>query len=61
MLYKSCQEDAVLHCHAKKEWHDKPSKMDPERGPIVLPCLYRYAYHPDQNVRVCFNKFILNF
>ncbi len=52
MLYKRCHDDAENHCHAKKKWHDKPENLDPERGPIVLPCLYRYAYHPDKNVKV---------
>ncbi|XP_015923497.1 Golgi apparatus protein 1 [Parasteatoda tepidariorum] len=52
ILYKRCRADAEKHCHAKKNWHDKPSRMDPERGPMVLPCLYRYAYHPDKNVQL---------
>lgn len=52
ILYKACNEEAVKYCHAKRNWYDDPSNMDPERGPIVLPCLYRYAYHPDKNVRL---------
>ncbi|XP_064467389.1 Golgi apparatus protein 1-like [Ornithodoros turicata] len=52
LLYQQCHTEAVKYCRAKKEWHDNPSRMDPERGPIVLPCLYRYAYHPDQSVRL---------
>ncbi|XP_055943166.1 Golgi apparatus protein 1-like isoform X2 [Argiope bruennichi] len=52
VLYKRCRKEAETYCHAKKEWYDKPSRMDPERGPIVLPCLYRYAYHPDKNVQL---------
>ncbi|KAH7980254.1 hypothetical protein HPB49_014201 [Dermacentor silvarum] len=52
VLYKECRADAVTYCKAKKEWHDDPTRMDPERGPIVLPCLYRYAYHPDDSVRL---------
>ncbi|PRD28569.1 UNVERIFIED_CONTAM: Glg1 [Trichonephila clavipes] len=52
ILYKRCRKEAENYCHAKKEWYDKPSRMDPERGPIVLPCLYRYAYHPDKNVQL---------
>lgn len=51
-LYKECKQEAVSYCKAKKEWYDDPSRMDPERGPIVLPCLYRYAYHPDKNARL---------
>ncbi|OQR79285.1 Golgi apparatus protein 1-like, partial [Tropilaelaps mercedesae] len=49
-LYEACHADAVKHCHAKAEWHQNPNRMDPERGPIVLPCLYRYAYHSDKNI-----------
>lgn len=26
--------------------------MDPERGPLVLPCLHRYAYDPKPEVRL---------
>lgn len=26
--------------------------MDPERGPLVLPCLHRYAYHPEPKIRL---------
>lgn len=52
ILYKECRKDAVTYCRAKKEWYDDPTRMDPERGPIVLPCLYRYAYHPDDSVRL---------
>lgn len=26
--------------------------MDPERGPLVLPCLHRYAYHPEPTIRL---------
>jgi len=43
-LYTHCRDDAVHFCHAKKVWYDDPERMDPERGPMVLPCLYRYAY-----------------
>lgn len=57
VLYKRCHKDAEKYCHAKKDWYDKPNRMDPERGPIVLPCLYRYAYHPNKNVQV-YNLFV---
>lgn len=43
-LFKACKNDAVKMCHAKNTWNDEPSRMDPERGPLVLPCLYRYVY-----------------
>ncbi|XP_015126768.1 Golgi apparatus protein 1 [Diachasma alloeum] len=44
-LYKACKSDAVQLCNAKSAWNDDGSLMDPERGPLVLPCLYRYADH----------------
>ncbi|XP_034948080.1 Golgi apparatus protein 1 [Chelonus insularis] len=49
-LYKACKADAVQFCHAKSAWADDGSQMDPERGPLVLPCLYRYADHPQKNI-----------
>ncbi|XP_063230835.1 Golgi apparatus protein 1 [Bacillus rossius redtenbacheri] len=50
-LYRRCREDAVKLCHAKKAWTDD-GQMDPERGPLVLPCLYRYAYHAQDKMRL---------
>lgn len=48
-LYRKCREDAVRVCHAKKDWTDMEgadsAQMDPERGPLVLPCLHRNALH----------------
>lgn len=51
-LYDSCYNDAHHLCHAKKDWYDNPERMDPERGPSVLACLYRHAYHKDESVRL---------
>lgn len=52
-LYRACRADAVHFCHAKSVWAS--DGMDPERGPLILPCLYRYAYHPQKNMTVsCF-------
>ena len=51
-IYRSCHSDAVKYCHAKNGWSDQPDHMDPERGPTVLSCLYRYAYHPNHNFRL---------
>lgn len=53
-LYRACKDDAIAICHAKKSWADlnPASQTDPERGPLILPCLYRYAYHPDKNLRL---------
>ncbi|XP_015608654.1 Golgi apparatus protein 1 isoform X2 [Cephus cinctus] len=49
-LYKACKADAMHFCHAKNAWANDGIQMDPERGPLVLPCLYRYAYHPQKNM-----------
>ncbi|CAM1322896.1 GLG1 (predicted), partial [Pycnogonum litorale] len=51
-LYKACKKNAVKFCHAKDVWWDDPENMDPERGPLILPCLYRYAYHPMKEMRL---------
>lgn len=52
-LYRNCREDAIRICHAKKNWADVGSdlnQMDPDREPIILPCLYRYAYGEDKKI-----------
>ncbi|XP_065332192.1 Golgi apparatus protein 1 [Cloeon dipterum] len=49
-LYRECREDAIKSCHAKKSWSDDPNHMDPQRGPLVLPCLYRLANQDDNAV-----------
>lgn len=51
-LYRECHDNAVQFCHAKKDWTDDSGQMDPERGPLVLPCLYRYAYHSQKKMQV---------
>lgn len=53
-IHRNCKEDAVHFCHAKKTWDDLDNggQMDPERGPMVLPCLHRYAYHPEPTKRL---------
>lgn len=62
-LYKECKEDAVHFCHAKRSWDNAAlaadgndnaagDVMDPERGPMILPCLHRYAYHPEPDHRL---------
>lgn len=57
-LYSQCKDDAVRLCHAKKTWADiENEQMDPERGPLILPCLHRYAYHPDKNMQLSQNCF----
>lgn len=60
MLYTGCREDAIRLCHAKKTWADIDNEqMDPERGPMILPCLHRYAYHHDKKMQLtqtCFQE-----
>lgn len=51
-LYRACKGDAVSFCHAKHGWTDTNGQMDPERGPLVLPCLYRYAYQPRRDMQL---------
>lgn len=43
-LFDACHSDAVSFCHAKRAWNDNFDSTDPERGPLVLPCLFKYAY-----------------
>lgn len=53
-LYRACKVDATRLCHARNAWANDGRQMDPERGPLVLPCLYRHAYHPQKNMTVRF-------
>ncbi|XP_068148505.1 Golgi apparatus protein 1 isoform X1 [Drosophila tropicalis] len=51
-LYKHCRDDAIKYCKAKRQWYDDPTQtqqMDPERGPMILPCLHRMAYSEDEH------------
>jgi Golgi apparatus protein 1 len=51
-LYRECRDNAVQFCNAKKTWTDDNSQMDPERGLLVLSCLYRYAYNSQKKMQV---------
>ncbi|XP_076058388.1 Golgi apparatus protein 1 [Oratosquilla oratoria] len=55
-IYTSCNNDAVRLCHAKKDyWLTQPQSsklLSPKRGPLVLPCLFRYLYHPEEKFRL---------
>jgi Golgi apparatus protein 1 len=51
-LYRECHDNAVKFCNVKEPWADESGQMDPEKGRLVLPCLYRYAYHPQQKMKV---------
>ncbi|EDW70463.1 Golgi apparatus protein 1 isoform X2 [Drosophila virilis] len=49
-LYKHCRDDAIKYCRAKRQWDDiQDVQMDPERGPMILPCLHRMAYSEDEH------------
>lgn len=52
-LYRSCKEDAIRICHAKKSWADiNNDQMDPDREPMILPCLYRIAYSTETKMKL---------
>ena len=50
-LYGQCLADAVQFCHAPANWSE--DAIGPQRNPLVLPCLYRFAYHPKPTAMVC--------
>ncbi|CAG0914941.1 unnamed protein product [Notodromas monacha] len=52
LLYRSCKRDARDHCSAKEKWGGEPGSYDPERGLVVLSCLYHLALHPEDNLRL---------
>lgn len=57
LLYRSCKDDAVTKCHATNSWVEEPNR--PENAPLILPCLYRYAYHENPDLRlkpICFEQ-----
>ncbi|XP_014362767.2 Golgi apparatus protein 1 [Papilio machaon] len=43
-LYKACIYDAVTQCKAKLQWADA-SEHQSAKDPLILPCLYNYAYN----------------
>ncbi|KAF2365312.1 Cysteine-rich Golgi apparatus protein 1 repeat [Trinorchestia longiramus] len=51
-LYSACYNDSVTKCHAKTSWATLGQDTSPERGALVLPCLFRYIYNPDPKFRV---------
>lgn len=57
-LYNACRDDAAKYCNVRGAWDDKVYN-DPENGPQVLPCLYRYAYNEDKDKQLkeqCFEQ-----
>ena len=51
-LYTECLADAVHFCGAPKNWTEDPQTSGPSPNPLVLPCLYRYAYHSDAKTKL---------
>lgn len=51
-LYRQCKDDAIHLCHAKKSWDNTDQDMDPDRGPLILTCLYRYAYSTENRAQL---------
>ncbi|XP_054282392.1 Golgi apparatus protein 1-like [Macrosteles quadrilineatus] len=45
-LFRACHAEAVKLCHARRAWHSETS-MNPDSGPLVLPCLFRYIYYSE--------------
>ncbi|XP_059059365.1 Golgi apparatus protein 1 [Achroia grisella] len=45
-LYKACKYDAVTQCKAKLHWAET-SEYKSENDPLILPCLYNYAYNSE--------------
>ncbi|XP_045768280.1 Golgi apparatus protein 1 [Maniola jurtina] len=45
-LYKACKFDAVTQCKAKLQWADI-NEHQSEKDPLILPCLYNYAYNSE--------------
>lgn len=45
-LYAHCQADASSLCGFPHDWSQDSQVMGPQPNPMVLPCLYRHAYHP---------------
>ncbi|XP_064105225.1 Golgi apparatus protein 1-like [Macrobrachium nipponense] len=52
-LHNACVDEAVKLCNAKKDWADTSTNV--ERGVHVLPCLFRYVYHPNKDLRLSTN------
>uniref|UniRef100_T1J4W1 Golgi apparatus protein 1 n=1 Tax=Strigamia maritima TaxID=126957 RepID=T1J4W1_STRMM len=50
-LYRACRQNAIELCGASENWADETARYGPERGPL-LPCLFRYAYHPNENMKL---------
>ena len=51
-LYSQCQKDAISLCAAPKNWSIDFHMNGPQQNPLVLPCLYRHAYHPQPGAQL---------
>ena len=51
VLYKKCHKDAQNLCNAPDKWANHQS-MQPELGPLVLPCLYRFMKENESGKKV---------
>lgn len=51
-LYAQCHADAVNLCQAPRNWSAEANAIGPQRNPLILPCLYRLAYHPQSGSAV---------
>lgn len=54
-LHAACHNDAVKLCNAKRDWADGSSNTNVQRGIQVLPCLFRYVYHPKAELKLSGN------
>jgi Golgi apparatus protein 1 len=41
LLFEECKLDAQKICGANPDWIEDPKNMEPEKGPLVLSCLFR--------------------
>lgn len=49
LLFESCSKDAQRLCGTRADWAEDPNRMEPERGPLVLSCLFRNIASDDPN------------
>ncbi|KAG7170035.1 Golgi apparatus protein 1-like [Homarus americanus] len=54
-LHMACVNDAIKLCNAKKDWAASTQNTNVQRGVQVLPCLFRYVYHPKPHLRLSSN------
>lgn len=52
VLYAACANDSERFCNARRDWTDASQNANKKKNVEVLPCLFRYIYHPKPNMRV---------